>query len=362
MASSEKVFYSLFPIEDTINERGVILHVRENYFTGETVLVENTTLEDFMSSENVEKGTALTDLFGSYTYRKQLDKQGNHLRFLFLAPKTREAAQTPFKTYYETEPSMFWPKVLLSIKAYKRSESNVYYAKPRYKEAYQGPTRVRTEEFYSPTPFEIPLYEPMLERGLNEEIGLEYTLGGSSYWLSVGSLVLDPCLHDTISLTVLLEPTLTIDSITYVSASVEDDATNYIDWPAELVIDDRQKEILGGFIRRRVTALRPMIVRVTLSTSASITSSGATLGGTVSILDGAVVTGRGVVYAKTSLDSNPEVGNSNATSVTSTGTTGLFTQAITGLLPSTSYSFKPWALTSQGVRVYGPVGTFTTSA
>jgi hypothetical protein len=68
------------------------------------------------------------------------------------------------------------------------------------------------------------------------------------------------------------------------------------------------------------------------------------------------------VYARTSLDANPEVGNSLATSVSTTGTTGTYTVAVTGLLPSTAYSFKPWALTSQGVRVYGPVGTFNTTA
>lgn len=316
-----------------------------------------TKYKEFIWAVNAERAN---EKWGDYIYVSCSKGGAGGISFLFVKPKT--AAQPPFKTYYETEPSMFWPKVLLSIKAYKRSESNIYYAKPRYKEAYQGPTRVRIEEFFSPTPFEIPLYEPMLERGLNEEIGLEYALGGHSYWLSVGSLVLDPCLHGAISLLVLLEPTLTINSIIYTTARVEDEATNYTDWPDELVIDDRQREVLGGFIRRRVTALRPMIVHVTLPTSTSITSSGATLGGTISVLDGAVVTGRGVVYAKTSLDSNPEVGNSNATSVTSTGTTGLFTQAVTGLLPSTNYSFKPWALTSQGVRVYGPVGTFTTSA
>jgi hypothetical protein len=284
-------------------------------------------------------------------------------RFIFAPPLTRESAQTPFRSYYETEPSMFWPKVLLSLKAYRRAETDAYIIRPRYKEAYQGPTRVLIEEFYSPTPFEIPLYEPMVDRGLNEEIGFEYYDGvDGPYWLSVGSLNLDSCLHPAISITVPLNPVIAIGIVTYTTASLSDTATNYTDWPDTLVIDDRQREVLGGWARRRVTALRPMIVRVTLPTSASITSTGATLGGTVAIEDNAVVESRGVVYALTAQDANPEVGNSLATSAATTGTTGTYTQAVTGLTPSSNYSFKPWALTSQGVRVYGPVGTFTTSA
>jgi len=284
-------------------------------------------------------------------------------RFIFAPPMTREAAQTPYRSYYETEPSMFWPKVLLSLKTYRRAENDAYIVRPRYKEAYQGPTRVLIEEFYSPTPFEIPLYEPMIDRGLNEEIGLEYYDGlDGPYWLSVGTLSLEACLHPAISIAVPLNPAVEIGIVIYTFAYVSDTATNYEDWPDTLVIDDRQQEVLGGWKRRRVTALRPMIVRVTLPTSASITSTGATLGGTVAIQDNAVVTSRGVVYALTAQDANPEVGNSLATSAATTGNTGTFTQAITGLTPSSNYSFKPWALTSQGVRVYGPVGTFTTSA
>ena len=303
------------------------------------------------------------DEFGSYLFIKDEEGPSGYHEFIFAPSYTREQAQTPYRSYYETEPSMFWPKVLLSIRTYRRAENNAYLARPRYKEAYQGPTRVLIEEFYSPTPFEIPLYEPMIERGLNEEIGLEYYVGvAGPYWLSVGSLSLDPCLHFAIAITETLNPPVTFNSITYSSATLTDAATNYTDWPDALVIDDRQREILGGWVRRRVTALRPMLVYVTAATSASITSTGATLGGTVAVADNAVVTSRGVVYARTAQDANPETGNSLATSTSTSGTTGTFTMAVTGLVPSTAYSFKPWALTSQGVRVFGPVGTFTTAA
>jgi hypothetical protein len=306
------------------------------------------------------------DEFGSYLFIKDEEGPSGYHEFIFAPTFTREQAHTPYRSYYETEPSMFWPKVLLSIQSYQRLFDDVQVSRPRYKEAYQGPTRVLIEEFYSPTPFEIPVYEPMIDRGLNDEIGVSVTSGGQTYWYSVGSLSLDPCLHGAISLAVVLNPAITVTvgstSFVYNFAYLNDDATNYTDWPDTVIIDDRQREIVGGFIRRRVTALRPMIVRVTAPTSASITSTGATLGGTVAIQNNAVVTSRGVVYARTSQDANPEVGNSLVTSATTSGTTGTFTLAVTGLTPSSAYSFKPWALTSQGVRVYGPVGTFTTSA
>lgn len=363
MASSEKVFYSIFPVEDTVNERGVILHVRENYFTGSTELVAGTTLSDFMATEGVENGTALTDGFGAYTYQKQLGKQGNTLQFLFLATKTRESAQTPFRSYYETEPSMFWPKVWLSSKNYRSVDSDRINIRSQYRDAYQGPTRVLIEEFYSPTPFEIPLYEPMSDGAVNEEIGVEISVGGDVFWWSFGSFVLEPCLHPSFAITVPISPTITVNGVTYSAAYASAAGTTMTDWPERQVIDDRPREVLGGWVRRRVTALRPMVLYVTLPTSASITSTGATLGGTLSLGTHAVVSDRGVVYAPTSQDANPEVGNSLVTSATlSGGTDGAFTVSVTGLLPSTAYSFKPWALTSQGVRVYGPVGTFTTAA
>lgn len=282
-------------------------------------------------------------------------------QFIFVPPLTREAAQTPYRSYYETEPSMFWPKVWLSQKIYRRVDNDKYNIRSQYRDAYQGPTRVLIEEFYSPTPFEIPLYLPLADGAVNEEIGVEITVGFSTYWWSFGSFVLDSCLHPTFAITVPIDPGITVGVIEYTTAHAIAAGTYYTDWPETLVIDDRQRQVLGGWIRRRVTALRPMIVSVTSPTSASIASTTATLGGTLSLGAYAVITDRGVVYARTSQDANPEVGNSLATSATvSGGTGGAFTVGVTGLTAGTAYSFKPWALTSQGVRAYGPVGTFTT--
>jgi hypothetical protein len=76
----------------------------------------------------------------------------------------------------------------------------------------------------------------------------------------------------------------------------------------------------------------------------------------------AFIATRGVVYALTADDDNPEVGDPLAISLTSGGSTGSFSQAISGLTPSSEYKYKIWALTDQDVRVYSSVQTFTTAA
>ena len=117
MASSEKVFYSIFPIEGTINERGVILHVRESFFAASTVLTAGTTLENFMLAENPPKGDAITMGYGSYVYQEQLPKEGNNLRFVFLKNKTTAESLVPVKPSVIISETTYWPDWLLSLYA-----------------------------------------------------------------------------------------------------------------------------------------------------------------------------------------------------------------------------------------------------
>lgn len=98
-------------------------------------------------------------------------------------------------------------------------------------------------------------------------------------------------------------------------------------------------------------------------TSASVTHNSATLGGNVTVTGGADVTARGVVYALTSANANPEIGGASVTVLTETGTfsTGAFTRSASSLTASSGYSFKAYATNSAGTS-YSSVGTFTTSA
>jgi hypothetical protein len=98
---------------------------------------------------------------------------------------------------------------------------------------------------------------------------------------------------------------------------------------------------------------------VTTATATNLTATGATLGGNVTADGGAVITERGVVYAVTASNSNPLIGGAGVVKVTTTGTTGVYTIPVTGLTQGTGYSYKAYAINSQGTS-YTSVGTFTT--
>lgn len=103
----------------------------------------------------------------------------------------------------------------------------------------------------------------------------------------------------------------------------------------------------------------PAIATVTSPTSANVAGTTATLGGNVTADGGATVTARGVVFAPTSTNSNPQLGGNGVTTAAGSGTTGVFTVNVTGLSLGTGYSFKAYATNSAGTA-YSSVGTFTT--
>jgi len=68
-----------------------------------------------------------------------------------------------------------------------------------------------------------------------------------------------------------------------------------------------------------------------------------------------------VVYAPTSVDSNPQVGDAVASTASGSGTMGVFTVNVSGLLPGTDYSYAAYATNSEGIS-YSSTGSFTTLA
>ena len=99
---------------------------------------------------------------------------------------------------------------------------------------------------------------------------------------------------------------------------------------------------------------------VALSTSSNITTTTATLGGSVTSDGGSAITERGVVYSVTSTNNNPLIGGSGVSKVTTSGTTGSFAIPVTGLDVGTDYSFKAYATNSVGTSYTTPVSTFST--
>jgi extracellular elastinolytic metalloproteinase len=101
---------------------------------------------------------------------------------------------------------------------------------------------------------------------------------------------------------------------------------------------------------------------VTSPTSASVTASSAVLGGNVSSDGGSAITERGVVYAQTGTNSDPDIGEMGVTKLTASGTTGAFSVPASGLAASTGYSFKAYATNAAGTSYTSPASTFTTTA
>jgi formylglycine-generating enzyme required for sulfatase activity/sugar lactone lactonase YvrE len=93
--------------------------------------------------------------------------------------------------------------------------------------------------------------------------------------------------------------------------------------------------------------------------STQISATTATLGGNVTSDGGAAITERGVVYSATTTNADPLLDGTGVTKLTATGTTGVFSMPVTGLTQNTNYSFKVYAINSQGTS-YTSVGAFTT--
>ncbi|MDO7875871.1 T9SS type A sorting domain-containing protein, partial [Hymenobacter sp. ASUV-10] len=95
---------------------------------------------------------------------------------------------------------------------------------------------------------------------------------------------------------------------------------------------------------------------VTTTAPASITSSGAILGGNVTSDGNATITERGVVYV-----AGTGTPTTSDTRLTATGTTGSYTTSATSLAASTQYTVRAYAINSVGTS-YGAAQTFTTTA
>lgn len=107
----------------------------------------------------------------------------------------------------------------------------------------------------------------------------------------------------------------------------------------------------------------PVAPTVTTPVSSAVTSTTATLGGTVTDIGIPAGDLRGVAYAATADNPDPEIGGTGVTVVDESITVplGAFTLNVTGLTPATEYSFKAFAGNGVG-EGYSSVGTFTTAA
>jgi hypothetical protein len=105
--------------------------------------------------------------------------------------------------------------------------------------------------------------------------------------------------------------------------------------------------------------MKPGTPNLGVTTSADVTATTATLGGSVTNDGGVAISARGVVYAPTATNSKPVIGGVGVTKVAATGTTGNFTVNASGLMPNTLYSFAAYATNGVGTA-YSSVDSFAT--
>ena len=98
---------------------------------------------------------------------------------------------------------------------------------------------------------------------------------------------------------------------------------------------------------------------VTTPTSASVATSTATLGGTVTAAGDTSLLDVGVVYAPTASNPAPQLDGTSVTNLTSTAATGVMALSATGLTAGTEYSYAAYATNSVGTT-YTSVAAITT--
>ena len=93
-----------------------------------------------------------------------------------------------------------------------------------------------------------------------------------------------------------------------------------------------------------VLTVNPVVPTLTTPTATSITSSIATLGGTISATGGANIAKRGILFAPTTTNLSLTLHTAGVVEIDDAGAAvGAFAEPLTGLSPSTSYSFVAFA-------------------
>jgi len=111
----------------------------------------------------------------------------------------------------------------------------------------------------------------------------------------------------------------------------------------------------------RIVVSPPMPPTLDVPNCANVTATSATLGGLVTDNGGEPLIAAGVVYAPTSVNSNPQIGGAGVNVATATVVANAFSVGVSNLLPSTTYSYAAYATNSAGIG-YSTVDSFTTSA
>jgi hypothetical protein len=160
---------------------------------------------------------------------------------------------------YITYQNFSWPPVLdrIVVDRWTRRDGGadpVEY--PIYKRgAYSGPTRVEVKIYWKDSEWTIGTTAD----GSDTELALIKPMHPEPilFQSPIASVSVPPTLHDRFIVTASTgtgHPVYTYKGTTWVY-----NATNYVDWPDSLVIQDSQRPFRGGFLREKITAFIPKV-------------------------------------------------------------------------------------------------------
>jgi hypothetical protein len=258
LRSKETIFYkgenptktTIFGETDNALAMAPVKNTAQTFALGKTATVTGSI--PFFGTSIVTSGS---DKFGILCEGRQISDN-------WYAVSERELIKTDANNIvdtYITYKNFSWPAVLdrIVVDRWTRRDGGadpVEY--PIYKRgAYSGPTRVEVKIYWKDSEWNIGTTAD----GSDTELALIKPMHPEPilFQSPIASVSVPPTLHDRFIVTASTgtgHPVYTYKGTTWVY-----NATNYVDWPDSLVIQDSQRPFRGGFLREKITAFIPKV-------------------------------------------------------------------------------------------------------
>jgi hypothetical protein len=258
LRSKETIFYkgenptktTIFGETDNALAMAPVKNTAQTFALGKTATVTGSI--PFFGTSIVTSGS---DKFGILCEGRQISDN-------WYAVSERELIKTDANNIvdtYITYQNFSWPAVLdrIVVDRWTRRDGGadpVEY--PIYKRgAYSGPTRVEVKIYWKDSEWNIGTTAD----GSDTELALIKPMHPEPilFQSPIASVSVPPTLHDRFIVTASTgtgHPVYTYKGTTWVY-----NATNYVDWPDSLVIQDSQRPFRGGFLREKITAFIPKV-------------------------------------------------------------------------------------------------------
>ena len=260
LRSKETIFYkgdnptktTIFGETDNALKMSPAKTTAETFALGKAATVEGSI--PFFGTKIIQIGSGL-DKFGILCEGRQISDN-------WYAVAERELIKTDANNIvdtYITYQNFSWPPVLdrIVVDRWTRRDGGadpVEY--PIYKRgAYSGPTRVEVKIYWKESEWTIGTTAD----GSDTELALIKPMNPEPilFQSPIASVSVPPTLHERFR---IVAGTGTSHPIyTYKGTTWTYNATNYTDWPDELVIQDSQRPFRGGFLREKIKAFIPKV-------------------------------------------------------------------------------------------------------